>query len=245
MNRLVVIQNISHEGPGLFADIAKERRMDIFNVKAYLGEALPDVDSSDIVLILGGPMGLNDLKSHKYPWLSLLVEYIKDCIDNQIPFLGVCLGAQLLAYAQGGGVEKLVNPKTFSPSPEVGWSYIFGLDICSKDTSLPRLEKPLRVLHWHGDRIKLPSHSTLIAKSNFCDEQMFAINNRTYGLQFHPEITEDMFVDWISNDRQFILNALGSNGLETLRSQQKMYCISSMIDRIEFISNLFNYIAND
>ena len=244
MNRLIVIQNISHEGPGLFSYIAKQRKMDIFYVKPYLRQSLPEVESSDVVIILGGPMGLKDLKSNKYPWLNILIQYIKYCIKAKIPFLGICLGAQLLAYAEGGSVEDLVDPKTLLPSPELGWDYIFRLDSLSNHIYPGILEKPLRVLHWHGDRINLPSHASLIAKSNFCDEQMFAINECVYGLQFHPEITEEMFVNWISHDRQFILKALGRNGIETLYSQQKLYCRSTMDSRIKFISSLFDTIIS-
>ena len=155
---------------------------------SYDGDPLPAPTQDDLVLVLGGSMGLEDLNHYNYPWLKKELQFIKRSLKNHIPIIGVCLGAQLLAYAAGGDVEVLEAGIPPQPLAEIGWhtvvSHVFKKD--NKITTL--LGKPFPVLHWHGDRILLPTTAELIASSCRCEEQLFQIGSLAYGIQFHVEI---------------------------------------------------------
>ena len=118
------------------------------------------------------------------------------------------LRSSLLAYAAGGDVEALQSGAPIRPIAEIGWQPIFIQDrVDNEFTNL--LEKPMYVLHWHGDRILLPKNAELIASSRRCNEQLFKIGPSAYGLQFHLEIDDKMVLRWIEDDKQFITSALG------------------------------------
>ena len=191
MARLVVLQHIEIEGPGLFYKVAKEENLILKIIRVDLGEKLPLLKASDILLIIGGPMGIKDINESKYAWLKKELDYIKNALNQDIGIIGVCLGSQLLAYAAGGDVEILTKGDPPKPFPEVGWSQIRSSRKESKD-NLNFIEKPIYVLHWHKDRILLPINAELIASSNRCREQFFKIGDSAYGLQFHIETTLEM-----------------------------------------------------
>ena len=107
IRRLVVLQHLEIEGPGLFEQIAKERDLKIEIIRLDNKNALPQTKKGDLILIMGGPMGVKDIGSDRYPWLKLERDFIKKELENERPIIGVCLGAQLLASAAGGDVEIL------------------------------------------------------------------------------------------------------------------------------------------
>ncbi len=125
IKRLVVLQHLEIEGPGLFEQFAKERNLEIQVIRLDKKDALPQTKKGDLILIMGGPMGVKDIGSEGYPWLKLERDFLKKELENKRPMIGVCLGAQLLANAAGGDVVILKSgspPKAF---PEIGWSQIF------------------------------------------------------------------------------------------------------------------------
>ena len=125
MMTLHVLQHLEREGPGLFKGVAEGKG---FKTKIYridLGDKLPIVKINDLLLILGGPMGLEDISNAKFAWLKDEVNLIKKSIQDNIGMLAIWLGAQLLAYASGDKIEKLLGGKPSKLMPEVGWSEIF------------------------------------------------------------------------------------------------------------------------
>ena len=102
MKRLLVLQHLEIEGPGLFEQFAKERDLKIEIVHLHKKDILPQTKEGDLILIMGGPMGVKDIGNKRYPWLKLEREFIKNELENERPIIGVCLGAQLLASAAGG-----------------------------------------------------------------------------------------------------------------------------------------------
>ena len=210
MKRLVVLQHLEIEGPGLFYQIAKEREMNIEIIRLDLGDELPQTNKDDLLLIMGGPMGVKDIGSIKYPWLRTERDFIKSELKKMTPIIGVCLGAQLLANAAGGDVEILKYGSPPKPLPEIGWSQVF---FNKSNNDLSQLcENPFHVLHWHGDRILLPKNAVLIASSKRCKEQFFKIGDLAYGLQFHIESSKEMTERWINEDKLFISKGLGPKG---------------------------------
>ena len=242
MKRLFVLQHLEIEGPGLFEQFAKERDLNIRIVRLDKKDNLPQTKKGDLIIIMGGPMGVKDIGSDRYPWLKLEREFIKRELKNKRPIIGVCLGAQLLASAAGGDVEILKYGSPPKASPEIGWSQIF-INKSNKDLK-EIFEEPFHVLHWHGDRILLPNKAVLIASSQRCKEQFFRIGDFAYGLQFHIETTGAMIDKWIKEDKEFIFKGLGSNGQEILRKENRKYSDKTFLKRKLLISKLFELLEN-
>ena len=242
MRRLLVLQHLEIEGPGLFEQFAKERDLKIKIIRLDKKDNLPQTKKGDLILIMGGPMGVKDIGSDRYPWLKLERDFIKRELENKIPIIGVCLGAQLLASAAGGDIEVLKYGSPPKALPEIGWSKIF-IDKSNKNFK-ELFEDPFHVLHWHGDRILLPNKAVLIASSARCKEQFFRIGNFAYGLQFHVETTGAMIDNWINEDKEFVFKGLGSSGQEILREENRKYSDKTFLKRKLLISKLFELLEN-
>ena len=242
MKKLLVLKNIEREGPGLFLKIAKEKGFlpEIYNLS--LGEKLPEPKKDDLILIMGGPMSVRDIRNEKYFWLREETDFLKRAIENKISIIGVCLGAQLLAHILGGKIERLKDEFNKGLKPEIGWSELSSIDEKSNDELTLSLKKPLKVLHWHGDRIILPPNADLLACSDRCNEQFFKVGEYLYGLQFHVETEGLMTDDWIKNDKKFIISGLGENGQEVLKDQCKEFESKTLEARALFIKKLLNKI---
>jgi len=241
MKTLHILQHLEREGPGLFKGVAEEKG---FKTKIYridLGEKLPIAKTNDLILILGGPMGCEDISSGKFPWLLNEVNFIKKTIKDNIGILGVCLGAQLLAYASGGKIEKLFGGKPLKFMPEVGWSEIF-INNESKYNQI--FKEPLYGLHWHSDRIILPLNAELIASSKRCQEQLFKISDSCFGIQFHIEYEDKMVKKWIKEDYKFINKALGPEGQQILKKQDKLYGNKTIKQRSILINKLIDLVIS-
>ena len=240
MSRLLVLQHLEREGPGLFVQIAEAKGFSVCIFRLDLGDSLPELSHGDLLLILGGPMGIRDIGNPNFPWLNKEVDLIKEALNHQIGVIGVCLGAQLLAFAAGGDVELLVEGKSLKPLAEIGWHNIFSHVIEKKNKLTKLLGKSFPVLHWHGDRILLPTDAELIASSVRCEEQLFKIGSLAYGIQFHVEIENEMVDRWIEDDMKFISSALGSDGQSFLKKQQKEYGDKTLEARLEFLNTLID-----
>ena len=240
MKTLHVLQHLEREGPGLFREVAEKKGFITKIYCIYLRDKLPIVKKNDLILILGGPMGLEDMSSEKFPWLKDEVNFIKKSIKDNIGILGICLGSQLLAYAYGGKIEKLLGGKPLKLMPEVGWSEI----LVNKESKYNQIFKePLYGLHWHSDRIILPPNAELIASSERCKEQLFKISNSCFGIQFHIEFEDKMIKKWIKEDYQFIKNALGPEGQKILVKQNDLYGNKTINQRILLINKLIDLIC--
>ena len=236
-----ILQHLDREGPGLFREIAEGKG---FITKIYridLGDKLPIVKKNDLILILGGPMGLEDISNGKFPWMKDEVNLIKKSFKDNIGIIGVCLGAQLLAYATGGSIEKLMGGKPLKLMPEVGWSEIL---INKKSKYNQIFTKPLYGLHWHSDRINLPPNAELIASSDLCKEQLFKISDSCFGIQFHIEYEDKMVKKWIKEDYKFINHALGPEGQKILGKQNDRYGNRTIKQRVLLINKLIDIISD-
>ena len=243
MSRLLVLQHLEREGPGLFVQIAEEKGISVSIFRLDLGDPLPKLRNGDVLLVLGGPMGIRDIDNPDFPWLNKEVDLIKEALDKEIAMIGVCLGAQLLAYAAGGDVELLNEEISGQPLAEIGWHNVYShvFEKINKLTTLIGNHFP--VLHWHGDRILLPPTAELMASSIRCEEQLFKIGSFAYGIQFHVEIDNEMVNRWIEEDKNFISSALGKDGQSFLIKQQKHYGNKTHQARLEFLNTLIAYVS--
>ena len=240
MSRLLVLQHLEREKPGLFIKLAEERGFSVCTFRLDLGDSLPEIKKGDLLLVLGGPMGIRDIGNPTFPWLKDEVSLIKKALNQGVGIIGVCLGAQLLAYAAGGNIEVLKDGIFHQPLAEIGWDIVFPKSLEDNSEISKLLNYPFPVLHWHGDRVILPNTAKLIASSRRCKEQLFSIGTLAYGIQFHVEINDEMVNTWIIEDEKFISSALGENGQTILKQQQKEFGDKSLDSRLEFLNKLFD-----
>lgn len=178
--RIHSIHHVPFEGLGYIADWAREREHHLSATWQHQNDPLPDLSEVDLLIVIGGPMGVGD--EHLYPWLSAEKALIRLAIQREIPVLGICLGAQLIADVLGASV----GPQGYR---EIGW---FPIQRTGTPLDPPWLESvPLSmdVLHWHGDRFELPENAQSLWSSEACPNQGF-ICGSALALQFHMEITQ-------------------------------------------------------
>lgn len=169
------------EGLGKIASWISEREHTVSATHLYRGETLPDGESFDFLVIMGGPMNIYEYRNH--PWLPGEKRFIRQAIDDGKYVLGVCLGAQLIADVLGAKVYQ--NAKM-----EIGW-YPVRFNSAKKSVrAFENFPEELTVLHWHGDTFHLPEGAVHLAGSDACRNQAFAYGQRVIGLQFHIEMDE-------------------------------------------------------
>ena len=185
---ILYLKHVDIEGPetlGLFFD---QHGFDSTILNIHEGDALPtSMDNLDAVVGLGGPMNVDE--EDIYSWLAPENEFIQRVIDLEIPYLGLCLGSQLLAKACGARVVK-------SPTEEIGFSEIQLNQAGQEDPLFKGLNPQLNVFQWHGDMFMIPSKGELLAASQGCPHQAFRMGKNAYGLQFHVEITPTSIKEW-------------------------------------------------
>lgn len=247
MTRLVVLQHLEREGPGLFATEAQRRGWPIRIVRLDLGDPLPALQPHDVLLVLGGPMGVADVGDPAYPWLAGEVELLCQALDGQQPLIGVCLGAQLLALAAGGTAIPLQVGEPPRPLREVGFGAI---SWCADPAEHPTAAQLLRglatsqlVLHWHGDRCVLPPSAELLASSLHCREQAFRIGPRAVGLQFHTEVLPDQLEQWLLQDGDYVRQALGPDGADRIRADAERWGARVACQGQRLIANLLDQLT--
>jgi GMP synthase-like glutamine amidotransferase len=184
--RALVLQHIACEPPGVYEDVLNERGVRVDRVEVDEGEPLPDRRAYDLIVAMGGPMSAND--DAELPWLAPEKRLIRAAVEAGTPFLGVCLGAQLLAASLGARVYS-------GREPEVGVLAVSLTDEGGRDPVFAPLPQEFATLQWHGDTFDLPDGSVLLASSPAYANQAFRIGG-AYGVQFHLEVTRSMAGEW-------------------------------------------------
>ena len=134
---------------------------------------------------MGGPMSAND----DLPYTRRELEIIGEAVSRGAPILGICLGSQLIAKAFGARVYK-------NGAPEIGWYPVQWTAAAASDCLHKGLSAPETVFHWHSETFALPPGAQALAYSDKCRQQAFRFHDVVYGIQFHPEITPEMILDW-------------------------------------------------
>lgn len=187
---------------------ADDRSHSITTTRFYDNDALPDQNSFDWLIIMGGPMSIHD--EAEFPWLSEEKRFIKQAIEAGKTVIGICLGAQLIADCLGAKVAP-------SGVKEIGWMPIELTEAGKQHYLLQDLPKQaFNVFHWHGDGFDLPKGATPIAQSKFWSNQGFIYQNETHkklntwvlGWQCHFEVTPKSMQDMVQQGEDYLNDSL-------------------------------------
>jgi GMP synthase-like glutamine amidotransferase len=210
--KFLVIKHVIVEGLGIFEQFCHQAGVTVDTVELEKGDKFPSLDGYSALWVMGGPMNAGDIDA--YPWLAEEKALIRHAVsDRNLPYMGVCLGAQLLADALDGAVG-------FMLTPEVGLLPITLTEAGCNHPLMLGLPQTYQVLQWHGQEVtRLPAGATVLASSSQCQVQAFAIGERAFGLQFHSEVTEVTVGDWVKipayqADLEAVLGATGCDDLQ-------------------------------
>lgn len=174
-----ILQHVPFEDIGSMTSWFEARGAETTYTRFFEDAKLPALDGIDLVVAMGGPMSVNDESS--FPWLLAEKQFIRYVVNNGVPVVGVCLGAQLIASALGARVYR-------SPHKEIGW---FPIEAAPGGPSVFRFPDVSTVFHWHGETFDLPHGAVRLARSAACENQAFQIGRHVIGLQFHLETTRE------------------------------------------------------
>jgi GMP synthase-like glutamine amidotransferase/SAM-dependent methyltransferase len=193
VTRALVVQHLDVEGPYEIGAALATAGIEVQTCLMGRDELPPDLAGFDGLVVMGGPMAAYD--DTGFPTRHAELGLLAEAVASEVPTLGICLGAQLLAVAAGGQAV----PGT--AGPEIGWGPI-RLD-AGTDPLLAGIGPVVDVLHWHGDTIVLPPGAPLLASSERYPNQAFRVGRAAWGLQFHLEVDGDAvaaFVDRFHGD---------------------------------------------
>ena len=189
MEEVLVFQHDPFEDLGFFAEVLEKQGAEYRVLRLFHGEMpTEDWDRVKALILLGGQMHVGE--EDDFPFLRWEKKIIRAAIDEAVPILGICLGAQLIAATMGA-------PVFHGAVKEIGWSPISITPHGQVDSLLGYLPENATVFQWHGDGFELPSGAIRLASSIHFKNQAFRIGKSIYGLQFHLEVTPAMIERWI------------------------------------------------
>jgi len=236
MKKLLVLQHVAHELLGTLNPLLKRAGFRIRYVNfARHPDAEPSLDGYAGMVVLGGPMSVND--ADRLPHLTIEMRLIEEAMKRDLPVLGICLGAQLIAKTLGAEVYP-------NREKEIGWYDVSPTGAAEDDPLLMAFEAREKIFQWHGETFDIPKTSHHLAFSALCANQAFRYDTKIYGFQFHLEVDEPMIHRWlrVPENRKEIA-ALGcANSPERIHNETGDYIarLHHLSDRVfgEFI-NLF------
>jgi GMP synthase (glutamine-hydrolysing) len=219
--RAIVLQHTATEGPERVAVALAERGVSLDVRALHAGGQVPsDLAPDEILIVMGGPMGVGDVADPRWPFLRQELALLRKLVVRNAPVLGICLGSQLLAAGAGARVYPNTRPGPDGqpvPAREVGWGTI-DLVGADREPLLAGLPPSPLVLHWHGDTFDLPIGAVLLASTPVCTNQAFRLGKRQLGLQFHCELEAATIAVWAKEDAEFARSALGDGATRQILS---------------------------
>jgi GMP synthase (glutamine-hydrolysing) len=184
---LIFIQNDAEVPAGTYVEELARKRIPFAVVEAFKSKEFPPLSGTSAVIVLGGSMGVHDVENH--PFLVKVKKYILEVLNSGKPYLGICLGGQLLADVLNARVSSALCGERGTHSISLTGE---GL----KDPLFRSVPGLFTTFQWHNDSFALPEAAIRLASSGGCPNQAFRYGNAAYGLQFHPEVNEQIVAAW-------------------------------------------------
>lgn len=214
------LQHVPFEDLGIMARVLMTGGHQLTNTQFFNSSTLPSVSDFDFLIVMGGPMGVNDESS--FPWLYKEKKLIEQAARHKKKILGICLGAQLIAQVMGADVRK-------NKYREIGW-FDIEIEKAINETILAGVfPQQSRVFHWHGDTFDIPKGAVHIAKSEACLNQGFVYEDHIIGLQFHLESTPQTVEKLVLNCKDEI------DGSKYVQSETEILSMESNFSHINNI----------
>jgi GMP synthase (glutamine-hydrolysing) len=189
MRKLLVFQHSAREPLGILDPLLRRHGFRIRYVNfSRQPELQPDVTRYHGLIVLGGPMNVD--QAQRFPHLNVEIAAIRAALQRDIPILGICLGAQLLAAALGA----VVRPNSVR---EIGWYRLHPTAAARSDALCQHFDGSQHVFQWHAYTFDLPPGALHLASTSTCPNQAFRFGEKAYGLQFHLEADEDLIQRWL------------------------------------------------
>ena len=218
---IIILQHIPIETPGYILDLMIEDKMNLTTIELDAGEKIPeDLNNFDAMFCMGGPM--DTWMEDSYPWLVEEKKKIKEFVVNlKKPYLGFCLGCQLLGEVIGGEVIKTEPPEIGILDVEMDENYL-------NDLLFAEFNSVIKALQWHSYEVKNLENNndvTLIASSPTTKYQIFKYMNHAYGIQFHVEIKKETVSQWgcVPEYEKALNDTLGDGALAKFDSQAQIF----------------------
>ncbi len=240
MSKAVILQHVPYESPGRIVPVFMDFGIPVEIRHLYRGDEVPtDLDELRVLVVMGGPMGVSDIGSEKYPFLAREAELLKRLIALDRPVLGICLGAQLIAYAGGAKVYPNVKPAARPdeqpvPMPEIGWAPVTFPFPGGTEPVVMGMTDGCPMFHWHFDTFDLPrlpapatvapppappppTGNALLSSTRACKNQAFRFKTHLFGFQYHFEMLPENVEAMLEHGKQDVLKVLGPEGFEQIR----------------------------
>ena len=249
MSSAVILQHVAHASPGRVVPVFRDFGIPIDLRRLDKGDEVPtDLDEVRVLVVLGGPMAVQDVGSQRYPFLQQEVDLLKRMIAFDRPVLGIALGAQLLAHAAGAKVHPNVKPGAKpedppTPMPEYGWGPVQFPFPGGTEPIVFGLSDGAPMFHWHADTFDLPrlpapigaapappgappppTGSVLISSSRACKNEAFRFKTRLFGFQYHFEFMEADMEALLGGDVETVAQLGGKDfAQQVLEDTQRHY----------------------
>ncbi len=195
MQRVLVVRHAAHEALGNLELTLRTAGLKLEIVDCFAGQwinldrvGFRPTDWSGLV-VMGGPMNVDQTDEYRY--LAAEVDWLRAATSAELPTLGICLGAQLLAKSLG-------SPVYANRVKEIGWYEVERMPGAGDDPLFGGGPPRETVFQWHGDTFDLPEGATWLARGQTCGHQAFRHGPSAYGLQFHLEMTAEMVETWLA-----------------------------------------------
>jgi GMP synthase-like glutamine amidotransferase len=194
MNKLRIhyFQHVTFEGLGSIEEWILSSGHSLTSTRFFESAALPEISDFDWLIIMGGPMSVND--EEHFPWLADEKRFIRQAVDSSKTVLGICLGSQLLSASLGAKVYQ-------NKEKEIGWFDVELTPYAQSHNLFFGMGSRLKTFHWHGDTFDLPENAIHLASSAGCKNQAYIYKDKALALQFHLEPTLNSLREMIERGR--------------------------------------------